>query len=55
MDEQVIDVIEIRKVGVYLDYPIRLNQDEGREENDACSPSHEWPILHICNKIVKAP
>jgi hypothetical protein len=55
MYEKTVDVIEVCEVGVYFKYPVRLHQDQSSEEEHARSTSHERPVLHPCDEVVKAP
>jgi hypothetical protein len=50
-----VDVMEISEVGIYLHHPIRLDQDDGPDEDSAPEPREEGLELHPRNDIVQTP
>ena len=47
--------MEIREVGVYLQDPIWLNENDGPNEEPAPPLGQEGLDLHPCDDIVQAP
>lgn len=53
--EYVIDIVEVCKVGVDLQDPVRLYHNDSYDVEDTCLPAHEWLGLHPCHDIMKTP
>lgn len=49
------DIVKVGEVGVYLDRPVGLGQDNRADIEERQFTAHEWPILHPRNHIVQGP
>lgn len=47
--------MEEGKVGVYLQYPVRLYQDDGTDVDEARPSGEERLVLHPSDEVVQAP
>lgn len=52
MYEQGVDVIKKGKVGVYLQHPVRLDDDDAPEIDQAGSSRQERSALHPPDQVV---
>ena len=53
LQKQLVDVMEVGEVRVYLEYPIRLRQDDSADEDQTDGPGQEGLDLHPGNNIVQ--
>ncbi len=47
--------MEVGKVGVNLQYPVRLNEDDGTDKYETGPSREKWLDLHPGDKVVQAP
>jgi hypothetical protein len=52
LEEQGVDVVEVCKVGVYFEDPVRYREDDGDDEGNAGRPRQKGLYFHPCDDVV---